>query len=95
MKKRLILLLLYPLLITGLVLTAVRYLTCVISSPGKAWHIALMIDQTCNVDANGRVDQTISDRAALARNSGRRWGCVLCRILDAIQANHCSNSIGT
>lgn len=95
MKARLVLFALYPLLLLGLILTAARYLTCVIGNAGKAWNIALMIDRTCNVDANGRVGMTISDRAALARNSGKRWGCILCRLLDAINKNHCTKSIGT
>lgn len=90
---RLWLLLLYPLLLLGLLLTAIRYLTCVIGNPGKAWHIALMIDQTCNVDANGRVDQSISHRAAIAMQAHRRWGCLLCWILDKIQKNHCLDSM--
>ena len=89
MKARLALLALYPLLVIGLVYTAVRFLTCVIGNPSKAWHIALMIDETCNVDANGRVNETISARAAKANNAGRKWGCVLCKLLNAIQTNHC------
>ena len=92
--KRLPLLLLYPLLVLGLAFTALRYLTCVIGNPAKAWAVAKMIDETCNVDANGRVNQTISARAALARNAGRPWGCVLCKLLGWItQTDHCTESL--
>jgi hypothetical protein len=91
--SRLFLLLLYPLLLLGLAITAVRFLTCMIGNPGKAWHIALMIDQTVNVDANGRVDQSISQRAALAMRANRQWGCILCWVLDHIQKDHCANSL--
>lgn len=52
-----------------------------------------MIDETCNTDANGRVNETISKRAALAQQRGTRWGCVLCKLLDAVQTNHCENAL--
>ena len=41
----------------------------------------------------GRPGITISARAATARNHGHAWGCVLCRFLDWIEADHCTNSI--
>lgn len=91
--NRLALIALYPLLVLGLAFTALRYLFAVIGNPSKAAHIALMIDQTCNVDANGRVDESISYRAALARESGRRWGCVLCQLLDALVKDHCTRAL--
>jgi len=91
--KRVALILLLPLLILGCAWSMWRYLWSVATNPDKAWNIALMIDQTANVSANGKVDTTISARAARARNAGRRWGCVLCRILDAVQAHHCDDSL--
>lgn len=91
--KRLGLVLLSPLLALALIYTALRYLTCIIGNPAKAWNIALMIDETANVDANGRVDETISARAAKAMLAKRRWGCVLCWILDRVQTNHCQNAL--
>ena len=43
----------------------------------------------------GSYNETISERSARARNKGKVWGCVLCRILDAIQKNHCNNALTT
>lgn len=91
--NRLGLLLLYPLLVLALAFTALRYLAAVIKSPDKAWSIAFMIDETANVDANGRIDETISARAARARYRGKAWGCILCWILDRIQRNHCEDAL--
>lgn len=91
--RKLALIALYPLLVVALAYTALRYLTCILGNPGKAWHVALMIDETANVDANGRVDETISARAAKARNAHRHWGCILCRILDMIQKDHCDHAL--
>lgn len=93
MKIRLALIALYLLLLIGLVYTAFRYLTCVVGNTKKAWNIALMIDETCNVDANGKVNESISKRAALAQQRGTKWGCVLCKLLDSIQTNHCENTL--
>lgn len=91
--KRFALVLIIPLLLFGALFTAIRYVTCIFTNPDKAWNIAKMIDETGNVDANGQVNMTISKRAALARNKNRRWGCVLCWVLDHIQPNHCNKSL--
>lgn len=91
--KRLALLALFVLVIAGLLFTALRYLTCIITNPEKGWHIAFMVDETCNVDANGKVNWTISARAAKAWYAGKTWGCVLCKVLDAIQPGHCAKAL--
>ena len=44
---------------------------------------------------DGEEDATISTRAALARNQNKRWGCVLCKILDKINPGHCDQAIQT
>lgn len=93
MTKRWGLVLLYPLLVLALVYTALRYLTCIVGNPAKAWNIALMIDETANVDVNGRVDESISARAAKAMYARKPWGCVLCWVLDRVQTNHCQNAL--
>ena len=41
----------------------------------------------------GRPGITISARAATARNHGHAWGCMLCRALDWIEADHCDGAI--
>lgn len=94
-KTRLILLALVPLLLAVTVLWWVRYLWSVAFSPPRAWKLAISQDQNGNSALNGDEDKTISHRAALARRAGRRWGCVLCRVLDAIDPNHCDKSVGT
>lgn len=58
----------------------------------RAWEISKAYDRLGNAVTNGRSIETISSRADRARNEGRRWGCVLCRLLDAIQANHCRDA---
>ena len=91
--KRLALTLLLPLLAFGCVWSLWRYVWSIAFNPAKAWNVAKMIDETANVGANGKVDTTISARAARARNKGKAYGCILCRILDAVQAHHCDDSL--
>jgi hypothetical protein len=92
--KRLALIALFFVLVPGCVYALLRFLTCIVFNTDKAWNIALMIDQTANVGANGQVDTTISARAARARNAGKGWGCVLCRVLNVFQKNHCDIALG-
>lgn len=40
----------------------------------------------------GSYNETVSRRAAYARDAGRPWGCILCGILDRINQNHCENA---
>ncbi len=62
-------------------------------SPGQRyWRIALGLDQSANAAFGGSEDMTISTRAALARKEGRRWGCVLCKLLDSVDKGHCDRS---
>jgi hypothetical protein len=49
----------------------------------------IAFDQFINALFAGYPDETVSFRAANARDEGKRWGCVLCRLLDAIDRNHC------
>lgn len=89
------LLALLPALAIAPLLALARYLWAVLTNPARAWRIAIGFDQLVNVAANGCEDETISSRAARARDRGKRWGCVLCKLLDAIDSNHCEKSRGT
>lgn len=91
--KRLGLILILPILWLGAWFVAIRYLTCIFTNVDKAWNIALMIDETCNVGANGEVQTTISARAGRAQNDHKMWGCILCRILGWIQPHHCDRAM--
>lgn len=51
-------------------------------------EIAIGFDQIGNLMLGGRVDQTISARAAAAR-SERTWACALCHLLDKVDDGHC------
>lgn len=62
----------------------------------RAWPVAVANDQAFNaalVGRSGSEDETISSRAGKAAQSGHKWGCVLCRLLDLFDKNHCEKSI--
>lgn len=91
--SRMYLLLLYPLCLLCSVVTALRMAWAIAANPARAWRLAVAHDQLANAAFNGNEDETISSRAGKARRAGRRWGCVLCKLLDAIDNDHCERSI--
>jgi hypothetical protein len=58
----------------------------------RAWAIALGYDHLGNAATGGNPNETISSRAYKAMQDGRRWGCILCRLLDYLQKDHCKKS---
>lgn len=56
--------------------------------------IALAFDQLANAALGGSEDETISSRAAREQEKGARWACILCKLLDKLDKNHCENSKG-
>jgi hypothetical protein len=54
-------------------------------------NLLIMLDQGVNTIFGGYPDETISLRAALARDGGARWGCLMCKFLEMFAANHCTN----
>lgn len=43
----------------------------------------------------GASNETISERSAKARNAGRKWGCILCGLLDRVNHGHCDRALKT
>jgi hypothetical protein len=58
-------------------------------------NLAILLDEAANTLVGGSPNETISERAAKARNAGRRWGCVLCRALNWINPGHCDNALAS
>jgi len=57
------------------------------------WNILVSIDQLLNTLLGGYPDETVSSRAAKANRKGKKWGCILCWLLDKIDKNHCEKNI--
>ena len=71
---------------------ALRILWAALSNPPKAWSIFKAFDLTGNVLINGKFNEYISTRAYRAMVESRSWGCVLCKVLDRFQKDHCQKS---
>ncbi|MGY6240529.1 hypothetical protein ACW910_24105 (plasmid) [Burkholderia ambifaria] len=56
-------------------------------------NFAIWLDEGVNTIFGGSPNETVSERAAKARNAGRKWGCVLCRMLNWINPGHCDNAL--
>jgi hypothetical protein len=95
--KRLVLLSLFPLLLTAVVWWAVKYVWAVMFSPDSAWMLAVSADQLANAAFNGNQDETISSRAYRHSqdNADREcWAVWLCKLLGKVEKDHCKKSVG-
>lgn len=63
----------------------------VLSGSPRAWTIALGFDRVGNAVTGGQDGEYLSSRANRARLEGRKWGCCLCKLLDAIKPGHCES----
>ena len=68
-------------------------LAALVGSP-RAWRIIVAYDRVGNAATGGRDTETISSRANRGRNEGRRTWCLLCRLLDRLDPDHCKRSAG-
>lgn len=60
-----------------------------------AFNLLIALDQLVNAMLAGDPDETVSSRAAKDAKRGRRWACILCRILHIVDRNHCEKSVET
>ena len=68
-------------------------LMAIITGSRRAWTLAVSYDQLANAAFGGHEDETISSRAGKAARRGKRWACVLCRLLDRLDPGHCEKAI--
>lgn len=71
------------------VLASLWMLGAALVGSGRAWAIILGYDYLGNSVTGGEPGELISTRANRARKEGRRWACVLCRLLDKVDPGHC------
>lgn len=76
------------------VVSSVWMLVAVVTGSDRYWRIARAYDRVGNAAMGGLDTETVSSRASRARRAGRTWGCVLCRVLDWIDKDHCAKSEG-
>jgi len=75
------------------VIASVWMFIAALAGSRRAWTLAVAHDQLANAAFGGHEDETLSSRAGKAARQGKRWACVLCRLLDRLDPNHCEKSI--
>ncbi|WP_133598580.1 hypothetical protein [Tepidicella xavieri] len=95
LKRRALLIALWALCQVAALVAAAWMLLAAIASPHgrRAWTLAIAYDQLANAAFGGHEDETISSRAGRAQRQGKRWACLLCRLLDRLDPGHCERSI--
>lgn len=93
MMRRLHLLGLWLVCQIAALIAAVWMLLAAITGSRRAWKLAVSYDQLANTAFGGDEDETLSSRAGKAARKGKRWACILCKLLDALDPDHCENSI--
>jgi hypothetical protein len=56
-------------------------------------RVLLGLDEFGNTLAGGQPGESVSYRAAVARNNGEKWGCVFCQFLNLFQTDHCDKAV--
>jgi hypothetical protein len=83
--------------------TAGFFEVCFLALVIRNWHHGIPPQQTLLISTiagdsflgvlvGGNNGETISARSNTARRDSRPWGCVLCKVLDWLEANHCDNA---
>lgn len=91
--QRIYLLLVSPLVMVAALIALVGFFLAILYDTRVAWSTANSIDQSANAALKGDCDESLSSRAGKARRRGDAWGCILCKLLDAIVPNHCEDAI--
>lgn len=92
MKTKLALITISLLVILCIPLALIRLGWAIISSNERAWNILLGFDHAGNAAINGDPKESISSRSYRGFIEGKPSWCILCKILDAIEKDHCKNS---
>jgi hypothetical protein len=58
----------------------------------RVMEITRAYDKLGNAMFDGSSEEYISTRANRARIQKRKWGCVLCALLERFEKDHCANS---
>lgn len=94
MKTRFYLMMIWALCMVAGIVAAVRMLCVIFYNRERAWTLAKAFDRVGNAALNGSDTETVSSRANRAKQEKRRWGCVLCKLLDRFEKDHCEKSAG-
>ncbi len=76
-------------------LAFIRLGWAIITNTDRAWDVLVAFDRVGNAALNGNPKETISSRAYRGTLEGNKGWCILCKILDDIQKDHCKDAAGS
>lgn len=94
MMRKTVMIMLFILCQLAHVVASVWLLLAIFKGSPRAWRIIVAYDRVGNAATGGADTETISSRANRGRDEGRRPWCILCRMLDKLDADHCKRSAG-
>jgi hypothetical protein len=94
MSQRLALLLITFFVIACIPLALIRLFWGIATNPTEARNQLVAFDRVGNCALNGNPLQTISARAYYGMQLGIKRYCILCKLLDWIQKDHCAIAAG-
>jgi len=74
------------------IIASIWMLCAIIVGSDRAWKLAVSYDQLFNATTGGSEDETVSSRAGKLVKE-KKWACVLCKLLDKLDKNHCKKYI--
>jgi hypothetical protein len=92
--ERLILLALFVACQFSHLVASIWALVAIVTGSPRALRIIIAYDRVVNAATGGLDTETISSRANRGMNKGNRGWCILCRLLDGIDKDHCKKSAG-
>jgi hypothetical protein len=92
--KRLPLLVLWLICLVGSPIVLIGLLLSILTKSPRARRTLMAYDRLGNAATGGRDTELMSSRANRGRAEGNRGWCMLCRILDWLDDDHCTRSAG-
>jgi hypothetical protein len=92
-RRLLILTLVLPCALAGFLSLLYLPIAILIGSE-RGWRMLVGYDRIANAMTGGSDRETISSRANRGQQEGTVGWCLLCRLLDLIEQDHCNKSAG-
>lgn len=93
MMRRLLTLLLWLPAALAALLALLMAAVQALAGSGRALRVIVAADQMLNAALGGSEDETISSRAGKGAAAGVWRYCLLCRLLDVLDRDHCARSV--
>ena len=94
MPSRIQMVFIYPFIVLACLLAVLWLPVAIAIGSDRAPRIMLAADRMANTVFGGETRETISSRSFRGMNENVKVWCVLCKILDIIDKDHCKKSEG-